>query len=189
LVVTDNQAIAQPTDAELILRLQSGDAQALGPLYQRYRGVVNAVVQRQAGELGRAEAEDVCHDVFLTLMKIAPRHRAGADARAWLCGIATRKAWRLRRSRWLRDGLLARFMRPKEPAWSPSPPAEQRVEVQSLLDRLPQGLKDVVVLSLVEQLAAEDVAAALSINVKTVWTRLHRARERIRQMMTTEAAR
>jgi RNA polymerase sigma-70 factor (ECF subfamily) len=175
------------TDEELILRLQRGDAHALGPLYQRYRGVVNAVVQRQAGLLGKAEAEDVCHEVFLTLMEIASRYRPGTSVRAWLCGIAAQKARRVRQRRWIREGLLGKFLRPTPPAWSEAQPVEQRVEVEKLLERLPAGLRDVVVLSLVEQLDAEDVAAALDISINTVWTRLHRARERIRDLMAEPA--
>jgi RNA polymerase sigma-70 factor (ECF subfamily) len=187
MVVEPKAAHPQPSDEELILKLQRGDAHALGPLYQRYRGVVNAVVQRQAGLLGQAEAEDVCHDVFLTLMEIASRYRAGTSVRAWLCGIAAQKARRVRQRRWIRDGLLGRFMRPRQVPWTAAQPAEQRVEVEKLLQQLPAGLRDVVVLSLVEQLDTEDIAAALDISVNTVWTRLHRARERIRDLMEEPA--
>jgi RNA polymerase sigma-70 factor (ECF subfamily) len=176
-------ALAEASDDELISKLQSGDASALGPLYQRYRGVVNAVIQRQIGTLSHSEAEDLSHEVFLTLMEIARRYRQGGSARAWLCGIATQKAKRMRHRRWVREKLLAKIIGPRRSNEIPAQLAEQRVQVHQILDRLPSGLRDVVILSLVEQLSPEDVAAALDIRVSTVWTRLHRARERVREMM------
>jgi RNA polymerase sigma factor (sigma-70 family) len=174
--------LGEPSDDELMKRLQEGDAQALAPLYRRYRGIVNAVIQRQAGISG--DAEDLCHDVFLTLKDVAHRYQPGTTLQGWLCGIAIRKARRAGESNWLHRGLLARFFR--------APPAVQAVElrgdVERILALLPAGMREVVVLSLVEQLRAEDVAAALDISVNTVWTRLHRARARIKEILAEDEA-
>ncbi len=85
----------EPADAELMERLKMGDVQALGPLYARYRGVVNAVIQRRSGRSHGPETEDLCQEVFLTLMTVADRYRPGNTLKGWLCGIALRKARRL----------------------------------------------------------------------------------------------
>jgi len=167
-------------------RLKSGDTRALGPLYERYRGIVNAVIQRQAGRMAAADAEDLCQEVFLTLVDVADRYRPGNTLRGWLCGIAVRKARRHREGGWLRQGLLNRFMKPKESSWTGENVAEQRHDIERILQQLSPPLREVVVLSLVEQLEATDVAAALNINVNTVWTRLHRARERIAELTAQE---
>ena len=163
-------------------RLQAGDAQALDPLYRRYRGVVNAIIHRQSRD-GSIDAEDVCHEVFLTLRQLAPRYRAGTTLKGWLCGIAIRKARRVNETRWLRTGLLARFF------WSEpvSERSENLSDIERVLSQLPEPMREVVVLTQLEQLSAEDVAEALNINVKTVWTRLHRARERIRDLVEAPA--
>jgi RNA polymerase sigma factor (sigma-70 family) len=187
-VTADDRTIDALSDSELMKRLQMGDTQALGILYERYRGVVNAVVHRQASGLGEADSEDVCHEVFLTLMDIADRYRPGETLRGWLCGIAVRKARRMREGRWLRQGLLGRFF-PSKQSQSVSPGlGDERVDFERILAQLSAPLREVVVLSLVEQLSAEEVASALNISVNTVWTRLHRARERIRALSREEDA-
>jgi RNA polymerase sigma-70 factor (ECF subfamily) len=175
-----------PSDAKLMMDLQAGDVAALGTLYRRHHGVVNAVVRRWNATLSDADAEDVTHEVFLTLMSIAGRYRSGTALRGWLCGIALNKAQRLSSGRTLRERLLSRFMRPKPRAFSPELPAEQRLDVQRVLDGLSPPLREVMVLSQIQQLSAEDVAQALNIEVSTVWTRLHRARERIRALLEGE---
>jgi RNA polymerase sigma factor (sigma-70 family) len=164
-------------------RLKRGDTQALEPLYERYRGVVYAIGQRHAGRLNSDDAEDLCQDVFLTLIKVADRYRPGNTLRGWLCGIAVQKARRLRQGRGFREGLLAKFYRPKQVPFGAGQVGEQHLDMQRILDRLPATSREIVVLCLIEDLDAADVAAALGINVNAVWTRLHRARERIRELL------
>lgn len=162
-------------------RLQQGDSQALALLYERYRGVVHTVLRRQSGAPG--DAEDLCHEVFLTLRDVAHRYQPGTTLKGWLCGIAIRKARRAGESQWLHLNLLRRLFRP-EPQVSQS--AELSGDVDRVLRRLPAPMREVVVLSLVDQLPAEEVAKALGISVKTVWTRLHRARAKIRAWVEEE---
>jgi RNA polymerase sigma factor (sigma-70 family) len=171
------------TDAELMERLKMGDAQALGPIYERYGGLVTAVIRRQSGRMSDSDAEDICQEVFLTLMSVANRYRPGNTLKGWLCGIALRKARRLKEGSWLRRGLLARFFRPKQEEWTGQNVADQRLDLERILEGLSPPLREVVVLSLVEQLEASEVAAALGISVNAVWTRLHRARARVRELV------
>jgi len=183
LSARDELAAQVPSDAELMERLKRGDTQALEPLYERYRGVVYAIGQRHAGRLNADDAEDLCQDVFLTLIKLADRYRPGNTLRGWLCGIAVQKARRLRQGRWFRQGLLSKFYRPKQVPFGAGQVAEQHLDMERILDRLPATSREIVVLCLIEDLDAADVAAALGINVNAVWTRLHRARERIRELL------
>jgi RNA polymerase sigma-70 factor (ECF subfamily) len=157
-------------------------------LYERYRGLVSAVVRGEGSGFGESDAEDLCHEVFLSLLSLAPKYRPGNSLRGWLCGIALKKRRRIRDRGWRQSGLLARFLRPSPPPPTGDLVADQRIDVQRLLDRLSPPLREVVVLSLIEQMTAEDVGAALGIRVNTVWTRLHRARERIRALMEEDAS-
>lgn len=163
-------------DATLMSRLADGDLEALAPLYERYRPMVLALVRQADLGLGAAAAEDVCQDVFLALADGARRFRAGANVRAWVAGIAMRKAKEQRRVSWFRRYVLQRL-----PGLS-SPPArlEERTDAvregERLLALLPEPMREVLVLHTVEGLEAADIAQALGISVNTVWTRLHRAR-------------
>src|ERR1700689_4598005 len=113
---------AEPSEDELMLRLQSGDMGALGVLYERHQGVVRAVTHLRGEGLNPSDVEDTCHDVFLTLLETAARYRPGHSVKAWLCGIALQKSRRLR-DRTRRRGLLARLFSPGGAAEGPPGPA------------------------------------------------------------------
>lgn len=84
-------AQAAEDDDSLMLRLQSGDREALGILFVRYARLVMSVGQRVLRD--RAEAEDLLHDVFLLLLNKSelfdPKR---GSARAWLAKITYRRA-------------------------------------------------------------------------------------------------
>lgn len=70
-------------DAALVLRIASGDQQALGQLYDRYADVLLAVGLRMLKNQG--EAEDLLHDVFVEAWrKAADFDPARGSVRAWL---------------------------------------------------------------------------------------------------------
>lgn len=165
-----------------MLRLQQGDTAALAPLYTRHRGVVSAVVRRQVTAITESDAEDLCHEVFLELVKLAPKYKRGSSLKSWLCGIALKKAWRRSRGEWVRRALLGRFSNTDEAVADGGARVEASQQVQKLLAHLSPAMREVVVLSLIEQLDTEEVAAALGVSVNTVWTRLHRARERLKEL-------
>ena len=74
------------TDGALLQRLARGDTAALGPLYERHKGVVMTVLRQQLrGSTG--DLEDLCHEVFLTLRDVAPRFREGSSVRGFLVGV------------------------------------------------------------------------------------------------------
>jgi RNA polymerase sigma-70 factor (ECF subfamily) len=64
------------------------------------------------------------------------------------------------------------------------PRQEEQVATQDIIravERLPEGLRSVLILVTVEDLSYEEVAQVLNIPIGTVMSRLSRARERIRQ--------
>ena len=68
----------------------------------------------------------------------------------------------------------------------PDPPllpsgASERAQVRAAVDRLPEGLRQVVILAYFQGLKYRDVAAALDIPVGTVKSRLHAALARLTQ--------
>ncbi|MBI5870325.1 MAG: sigma-70 family RNA polymerase sigma factor [Actinobacteria bacterium] len=73
--------------ARLIKRIQKGDADAFGQLYDRFHGPVYSYVLRQVGK--PADAEDITSTVFLyVLEKIDGFTWRGAGFAAWLFRIA-----------------------------------------------------------------------------------------------------
>jgi RNA polymerase sigma-70 factor (ECF subfamily) len=78
-------------DALLASRIRSGDAEALGELYDRYASVAVATAQRVVG--GRDEAEDVVHDAFGAVWKKIDRFDAERGSlRGWLMTVVRNRA-------------------------------------------------------------------------------------------------
>lgn len=138
--------------------------------------MVLGVIRQTDVSLASAAAEDLCQEVFLALPSAARRFRPGAEVRTWLAGVAVRKMREHRRNTWLRRNLLERFW----PKADVEAPADVRVDAANegrrLLELLPEPLRVVLVLQVVEGFSAQEIAASLGISENTVWTRIHRAR-------------
>ena len=87
------------TDAELVSRALSGSDVAFSRLVERHQAAVRGFLRRMLGG-GWAEADDVAQDTFLAAWQSLRSLKEPAGVRAWLCGIAWRKAQdRIRSSR------------------------------------------------------------------------------------------
>jgi RNA polymerase sigma-70 factor (ECF subfamily) len=82
---------AAKDDEHLLLRVQSGDREALGILFDRYARLILSVGQRILRD--NAEAEDLVHDVFLFLLnRSIGFDPAKGSARAWLAKVTYHRA-------------------------------------------------------------------------------------------------
>jgi RNA polymerase sigma factor (sigma-70 family) len=181
-------ANAESSDAELMHRLAERDMTALGEIYLRYSDVVRSVAYRYLGALPKTTVEDLCQDVFLALLDLAPRYNEQGKLRSFLCGVTIRKARSKRRSDLLHRVLLGRFAKSGSDA-SAEGRAAAHHDTQKALHLLPEPQRDVLLLHTVEGLSGEEIAVALDIEVKTVWTRLHRARAKLREHFERDDAR
>ncbi len=69
----------------------------------------------------------------------------------------------------------------KKKDMSPARAAEVRQDVSRVFASLPSKQLEVLLLHAVEGFSGEEIAQVLGIRVGTVWSRLHRAREILRQ--------
>lgn len=131
-----------------------------------------------------ADAEEVAQDAFLCAYRRFASLRDPARFRAWVSRIALRLALNRRRSRWRQ--------RARETVWQADQPVAtdsagaDPIFLQRLhgeIDRLPEKLRLVLVLSAVEGMEAREVAGLLRIPTGTVRSRLHLARKRLLEVM------
>ncbi len=164
----------EPSDGELVLAAQQGDAQSLAVLLMRHRAAMHAVAASVMG--AGPDVEDVVQDASLVAITDVGRIRDPSLARAWLTGI-TRNLARAR--------LRRREPLPADLANLPSADDfERRLEEAALRDwvwdavsGLSEPLHDVVVLRYFSGVTSyHAIAAALGIPVGTVRSRLHDAR-------------
>lgn len=176
----------EETDADLVRRVAEGDLSPLGVLYNRHHEGVRQFVARATAS--NADAEDITHEAFLTLAKIAGRYDGRSSARPFLLGIAAQLVRRRKRGlgRWAQA--LASFaetftdpkMRSPEDAAATT---EEMRRFDDALGRLTEEKRLVFLLVEREGLSGEEVARALDIPVNTVWTRLHHARNDLRRAL------
>src|SRR5579863_6051324 len=84
-------------DAELMLRVKSGDGESFRILLEKHRNPVIHFVYRMVQD--RAVAEELAQEVFLRVYKSRANYEPTARFTTWLFRIATHLALN-----WLRDG-------------------------------------------------------------------------------------
>ncbi len=151
------------------------------------------------------DAEDLVQEAYLRAFRFFDSYRPGTHIKAWLFRI-------------LRNTFINRYraakIRPDEVDFSKIETVYERVveqeflqgkqprdpetvlmsgvldaEVQRAIDALPEEYRTVVILALIEELSYKEIAAALSIPLGTVMSRLHRGRRRLQAALLEFARR
>lgn len=186
----------QPTDTDehLLDRLRAGEREVFGTLVRRYERELFGYLRRYLGDDDLAD--DVFQNTFVQVYSKIGQYEPGRPVRPWLYAIATNQAIdALRRRNRRADQRADAAAAPDEdghprplfellPAPGDGPPdtadrAEQRELVRAAVDRLPELLRQVVILAYFQGLKYRDAADALGIPVGTVKSRLHAALARL----------
>jgi RNA polymerase sigma-70 factor (ECF subfamily) len=182
------------SDEDLLQRFRKGQTEAFGLLVRRYERELYGYLRRylQDGSL----AEDVFQNTFLQVYIKSGQYEAGRPVRPWLYTIATHQAIdALRRNSRhqavsldeVRDpsgtrpgeGDLATLLEMLE-SRGPNPleaasAQERKEQVRASVDRLPDFLRQVLLLAYYQGLKYREIAEILEIPVGTVKSRLHAA--------------
>ena len=173
-------ALAGRSDADLLRGFRDGPAEvaeaAFAALVERHAAMVRLTCRQITGN--HHDAEDAAQATFLLLSRSARRIRVAESLPGWLHGVARRMASRLvvaaaRRRR--------REQRPVEPAVEVGPdPLEPWAEIHEEVARLPERYRLPILLCYFEGLTYDAAADRLACPVRTLQTRLARARDRLR---------
>lgn len=126
------------------------------------------------------DLDDVLQEVFVVALQRTSELARVQSARAWLFGVAAKLTATRRRTFRLRSWLGLDDVGEPSSAESPSRTVEQKEasrQVQEALASLSEAKRQVFVLFELQGLPGEDIAAALGIPLKTVWSRLFYARK------------
>jgi RNA polymerase sigma-70 factor, ECF subfamily len=134
----------------------------------------------------RAEAEDVVQDVFVRVLEHRRSLTAVRDMRVWLIRVAWNLAMDRRRrirpeqfDEGFAESLVARSL----PADEALTEAQRLRSVLRELERLPRAERDVLLLSVVEELGTVEMAEVLGRSESAVRALLFRARTRLRERL------
>ena len=152
---------------------------ALAELYQAESARVYSLALRLTGS--RQAAEDVLHDVFLALGDALERYEERGQMAAWLRGVTVRTAlMHLRSRRRRREVALPDGIRSPGDVESA---AAARLDLRSAIDRLPDTLRVVFVLKVIEGYSHDEIARSLGIRRGASEMRLSRAIRILRPML------
>ncbi|MBM4782512.1 MAG: sigma-70 family RNA polymerase sigma factor [Archangiaceae bacterium] len=137
-------------------------------------------------QVRESELDDLCQEVFLTFAKVADRLRPGVSVKSFLVGIAAKKGKKSGVVEWVRSRLIDRNVSKEERTSSPQLAVDAGRDAERLLSKLPEEWRTIIVLNVVEGWTAEEIAASLGVSPNTVFTRLHRARQKIKELTESE---
>ncbi|MBN8528101.1 MAG: sigma-70 family RNA polymerase sigma factor [Caulobacterales bacterium] len=163
-------------DAELVLRAREGSDTAFAGLVARHQATVRGFLRRTLGG-GWAEADDVAQETFLAAWRTLRSLKEPAGVRAWLLGIAWRRAQDRIRS--------SRRAAARDAAWldqveTPSGIAnEDRMALAEAMADLAPDVRACVALCLADGWSHGEAAAALGLPLGTVKSHVARGRARL----------
>jgi len=171
-------------------RFRRGHGEAFGVLVRRYERELYGYLRRYVGDASLAE--DVFQNTFLQVYVKSGQYEPGRPVRPWLYTIATHQAIDAMRRNSRHQavsldetrsdegvGELAGLMELLQ-SRGPSPveaatAQERREHVRASVDRLPDFLRQVLILAYYQGLRYREIADILGIPVGTVKSRLHAA--------------
>ena len=179
----------EPTDQQLVVRVQKGDKRAFDLLVLKYQYKVHSIVARFIRDSD--EVRDVVQEAFIKAYRALPKFRGDSQFYTWLYRIAVNTA---------KNYLVARSRRPpssdvdlddaeyysgSEQLKDFGTPENQlfRDQLEEVINRaineLPEDLRTAVTLREYEGLSYEDIASVMSCPVGTIRSRIFRGRESI----------
>lgn len=193
----ESSAGAASAPRPLAERLRAGEPEAYEELVRANTGRLLAVARRMLRN--EEDAREVVQEAFLSAFRSIERFEGGARLSTWLHRIAVNAALMRLRSRRRKpedsiEDLLPRFREDGHFASLPAPwrdPSgesaagrrELRGRVRESIDRLPERYRTVILLRDIEELDTAEVARMLELSPNAVKTRLHRARQALRNLL------
>jgi RNA polymerase sigma-70 factor (ECF subfamily) len=179
---------ASELDDVTLARAQRGEDGAFEALVRHHQPAVWSYLWRMLGAAAQpALVEDLFQETFLGVHRGLVGFRAGGPARlsTWILAVAT-KVVLYRRRTLGREAPAGDAAEALDDAGTQAAALEQRALVRALvkaLDGLSPEHRAVLVLREFHELDYEEIARALELELGTVRSRLHRAREELRRRL------
>jgi RNA polymerase sigma factor (sigma-70 family) len=183
------------TDRELMARMAGGDQGSLSELMSRHHQRLFRIALGYVRD--PEDAVEVVQETFVKAYRGASRWDGAAEVAPWLTRIAINESIdRYRRAR--RRRATEEPLSPEDPhdaRWAEtSPSPERRVLSRELRDRidgalraLPERQRAIFVLRHYQGMELAEIAAVLEMRLGTVKSGLHRALERLRELLAAVA--
>jgi RNA polymerase sigma-70 factor (ECF subfamily) len=188
-------------DLDAVRRCLAGDREAFSDLVLRWQDRIYGAVLRMVRDA--ETARDLAQETFVRAYSKLHTYQGGAAFGTWLYSIAVNQVrTEMRRRGALKRGdavsLDAMCAGDDERTYDPADPRpapeadvsmrEQCAILRAEIDRLDPEFREVVVLREMQDLSYEEIATIVDVPVGTVRSRLHRARETLRERLRERLA-
>jgi RNA polymerase sigma-70 factor (ECF subfamily) len=179
--------LVEDEDGALARRVAQGDERAFSLLMRRHKGPLHAFARRHVGDPDAAH--EVVQESFVSAWKALDRYDPARPFGAWMRTIVLNKCRDRGRRLLVRRLILGErsIDAPGSPDYAdpaPGPEAaslrtEQLSRLEAAIARLPDQLKEPLILTYLEGYSQQEAAAFLGVSVKTIEMRAYRARKRL----------
>ncbi len=173
-------------DVRLAARCRAGDLTAFEELYRTHGGRLHAVAYRMVGEADAAD--DVVQEIFLTAFRKLGTFRGESSLGTWLYRLGVNVCLDWLRSRARRNERRTEWL--EGDVADPSDAAGRglgivdRLDLERAIGGLPDGCRAAFLLHDVEGFEHKEIAAMLGIAEGTSKSQVHKARRRLRALLT-----
>lgn len=175
-------------DTDLVMRAQAGDRQAFAQLIRNHEGIVRTLLKRMTSG-DQALADDLAQDAFVRAYRALGSFRHDAKFSSWLYRIATNVY--LSHASLLKNKARERSTSTMESsdtnfAVNPLGMVDQRFRLEAALKKLSAFERAAIVLVHVQEFSYAEAGEILSIPEGTVKTHVHRAKLRLKELLSEE---
>ena len=184
------------SEAELLERCRRGEADAWDELFDLHYAAAGRFIFQLASDFTREDAEEICQEVFLSVIRNLDSFHGDSQFQTWLFRIAANKArdFRERRNAAKRgSGHTPLSLQAEDsetgltldpPADLPSPDelimtAEKMALVREALDGVGEPCREIIELRYFGELSYDELSRTLKLNPKTVSSRLSKCLDRL----------
>ncbi len=188
--------MGRDAEADLLARCRRGEEAAWDQLFDRHYAPAARFIFQLGHELTREDAEEICQETFLSVIKSLDAFHGESQFQTWLFRIAANKArdYRQRRQAAKRGGgQVPISLQAEDPengltldpaSTAPGPDltlmsAEQVGLVRQALDQLSEPCREIIELRYFGDLSYDELSRSLALNPKTVSSRLSKCLDRL----------
>ncbi|HEX4794322.1 MAG TPA: sigma-70 family RNA polymerase sigma factor [Humisphaera sp.] len=187
------------SESELVRRLRQGDERAYEMLVREHGARMLAVAKRLLP--CPQDSADAVQEAFVSAFQSIHSFAGNSSLSTWLHRVTVNACLMMIRSRSRKSAMSIEEMLPQfdqsghharpvsrwDEGFARLESEETRAQVRACIDRIPEPYRTVLMLRDIEELNTEETAGIIGTTTGNVKTRLHRARQLLREQM--EAAR
>jgi RNA polymerase sigma-70 factor, ECF subfamily len=184
------------SEADLLGRCRRGEADAWDQLFDKHYAAAGRFIVQLAPDFTREDVDEVCQEVFLTVIKSLHTFQGNSQFQTWLFRIAANRSrdYRQKQHAAKRGGgqvTLSIHNEDPDTGFSIDPPSQapgpdlallngERISlVGQALEQVGEPCQEIIELRYFADLSYEEISKALNLNVKTVSSRLSKCLGRL----------